>query len=177
MVPAALLLALLLGGPVQAANSCQALDEPPTAFQVAWISPVRDSVRGRTWIEVVRVADLRVLVRQYAGNPTRVLQALGRVGKRGGGWFTPERWKVTVFDVESSWLCRPLSGRSEGDLEGGLTACPSRDGRDGRFYTGCGYAQDTLSGGRSLDTFRIRWRDASRWGFCVMPWERFLGGA
>ena len=173
----ALSLAFLLSGPAHAGESCQALDEPPRAFQVAWISPVRKRVGGRRTLEVVRVSDLRVLARQYGSSSTRVLQALGLVGKRGGWLFTPDRWKITVFDVESSSLCRPVSGHQEGDLLSGIPVCAASQIKGDRFFTGCGYTEDTVSGGRGLDTYRIRWRDAARAGFCVMPWERFLGGA
>jgi len=173
------LLALVLAQTpaARAASACQAVEAPPDAFQVAWVSPVRKKVHAKRYLEVVRTSDLRVLVRQYNNDATRVLQALGMVGKRGGGIFTPDRWKVTIFDVEASWLCRPMKGRTPGEILSGLQVCSKRQDHGNRFFTGCGYSTDTVSGGRGLDTFRVRWRDASRWGFCVMPWERFLSGA
>ena len=46
----------------------------------------------------------------------------------------------------------------------------------GHGFTGCGYSRDTGSGSRGLDVLRVRWEDAAREGFCVMPLDRFLEG-
>lgn len=173
-----LLLLAFQTGPARAGEqACKALTRPPDTLQVAWISPIRDQVSGRRHLEVIRVSDLRSAARRVSANPTRLLQTVALVGKRGGGLFTPDRWKITIFDVRSSWLCRPVSGQEEGTVLEGVAACPGSQVRGNRFFTGCGYTRDTLTGERGLDVYRIRWRDAVQWGFCVMPLERFLGGA
>jgi hypothetical protein len=91
-------------------------------------------------------------------------------------------YKITIFDVQSDWLCRPLSDAEPGADIAGVAACmertdryTDRDHRDG--FTGCGYTLDTAASTRGIDVFRVPWVDASAWGFCVMPLERFLQGA
>jgi hypothetical protein len=87
------------------------------------------------------------------------------------------RWKVTVFDVRTALLCRPVEYATEVQTVDGVAACPSTRQTGVRHDTGCGTTLDTASGDPGLDLFRIRWRDAAVQGFCVMPLDRFLSGA
>ncbi len=179
-------LVLLLSSPTMAQEpvECAAVAPVPDTLQVAWVSPLRATVGARTALQVVRVADLRKLVEARKRDPALVLQALGLVGKRGPGKRT---WKVTVFDVKSTWLCRPFeqgeSGAGPGDsVIEGVATCPSDQQAPGRqtlprSYSGCGYLLDTATGARTLDVFRVDWAAAITWGFCVLPLERFLEGA
>ncbi len=169
---------LLLAARLAAAEgACEPLAVPPEAVQVAWISPVRQRARAGTWLAVVRVADLRTWIRTRAPDQERLLQGLGIWGRRGGGPFRHRRWKVTVFDVRTALLCRPVEYATEVDTVDGVPACPSTGQTGVRYDTGCGTTVDTATGAPGLDLFRIRWRDAAASGFCVMPLERFLSGA
>ena len=92
------------------------------------------------------------------------------------------RWvKVTIFDVKREWLCRPIEEMEPGTVKAGVTVCEAKQQRGlwgyKKGYTGCGYIEDTQTSSRSLDVVRLRWADASSWGFCVLPLERFLEGA
>jgi hypothetical protein len=143
---------------------------------VAWVSQLARTVGAHTPIEVVRVTDLRKLVEAKNRDTTLVLQALGLAGKKAHG-----DWKITVFDVKREWLCRPAEEDPGSDLSG-VPVCEADWQRKGigakaRSYSGCGYLLDTMTGGRTLDTFRVDWQAASTWGFCVMPLQRFLDGA
>jgi len=175
MLPA--LAALLLGVGVARAEEpapCPSLTAPPGDVQVAWVSPVRRHVRGRTVLSVVRVADLRAMIRSQGPDEPRTLQSLGLLGPRGR---THRRWKVTIFDVQALDLCRPVEGVPEGEDADGLPACAGGRQTGASKVTGCGQTLDRATGEPGLDLFRIAWRDAARQGFCVMPLERFLGGA
>lgn len=181
---ASLVLALvvaLLTGPLALAReeaACGALSEVPDALQVAWISPVQERVRAASTIEVVRVADLRRLLQEKGVTPIRLLQAMGIVSARGKGRAAEKTYKVTIFDVRSTWLCRPMEGGAADKVIDGVAVCPSRQsGGSRRSYTGCGYTRDTVKDARGLDVFKVRWRDASSGGFCVMPLDRFMRGA
>ena len=158
--------------------ACGALSAVPDALQVAWVSPVRDRVRAGSTIEVVRVADLRRLAQDKGSTPIRLLQALGIVNTKGRGRAAKRDYKVTIFDVRSAWLCRPMDGRTADKVVNGVAICPGgQSGGSKRSYTGCGYTNDTLKDGRGLDVFKVKWRDASSGGFCVMPLDRFMRGA
>jgi hypothetical protein len=150
----------------------------PDTLQVAWVSPVGARAGRHTPLEVVRVSDLRRLVEARGRDALHVLQALGLVGRHGA---VHGAWKVTVFDVKNTWLCRPAEGE-EGAPLGGVATCPSdwqQHGRGAkpRSFSGCGYLLDTGTNERSLDVFRVEWGDAVTWGFCVLPLDRFLQGA
>lgn len=167
---------MILLAMLAAAQECKTTVEVPEALQVAWVSRLGATVGARTPLLVVRVADLRALVESEARDPTRVLQALGMVGKRGAARGA---WKVTVFDVDRSWLCRPVP--ADGVVVG-VPACPSDlqhrgPGVRGKAWSGCGYLLDTVSGDRTLDVYRVEWQDAVALGFCVLPFQRFLKGA
>lgn len=158
--------------------ACASLGEVPDALQVAWVSPVNERVRSGSYLEVVRVADLRKVLADKGTTQIRLLQALGLVNARGKGRAAKKTYKVTIFDVRSAWLCRPMEGSTADKVIDGVAVCPSgqQDG-SARSYTGCGYTRDTVTDGRGLDVFKVRWRDASSGGFCVMPLDRFMKGA
>lgn len=180
------LLALAWGGlriaPVLAAEpapACGALGAVPDAVQVAWISPSGKTVGGGAWMEVVRVADLRTFLRAQGANQVRLLQALGMANTKGKGRAAKRDYKVTIFDVRSAWMCRPLDAGDAEKVVEGVAVCPAgqQQGATRRGFSGCGYTKDALTGGRGLEVYRVRWRDASSGGFCVMPLDRFLQGA
>ena len=162
-------------------QSCAELNAVPDSIQVAWVSPVSKSVGMNGWMETVRVADLRAWIRKNGTDQVRLLKGLGMVRAKGGKYAAKRKYKITVFDVKREWLCRPIEDGTPGAVNQGVTICEEKQHKGlwghKRGYTGCGYIEDTLSQSRSMDAFRIRWGDASRSGFCVMPLERFLDGA
>ena len=178
----AALAALALGVAPRAARAqaCQSVAEVPEGVQVAWISPVGRRVRAGATIEVVRVTELRKWVRDHGADSARLVQAVGMAPRRGGRRAQKD-YKVVIFDVQAGWMCRPMGDVDAGKDVGGVIACDRAEG--GRIYlhrpgfTGCGYSLDTGASTRGLDVFRVRWSDASTWGFCTMPLERFIKGA
>lgn len=161
-----------------AATECGALDTPPESFQVAWVSRLGKSVSAISGIQVVRVTELRKLVDSKQRDATAILRALGLLGARG---TATDAYKVTIFDVKRDWLCRPVDADA-GTTLGGVAVCPGNwqgpePGTRGRSYGGCGYLEDTATGARTLDVYRLSWENAVTWGFCVLPISRFLGGA
>lgn len=157
-----------------AAPACAALAPPPDRLQVAWISPVRARVRGRTSLSVVRTSELRTFVQAQGADLPRTLQAMGIVGPRGK---VHRSYKITLFDVTADQLCRPVEHTLEGEDAYGLPACGGGRQRGVRFETGCGVTHDTATDAGGLDLYQVLWREAARSGFCVMPLERFLDGA
>ena len=147
---------------------------------MAWVSPMGRRVRAGATIEVVRVQDLRKWVRDHGADSARLVQGMG-MAPRWGGRRAKKEYKVVIFDVQADWMCRPMGDVEAGKDVGGVIACDSREG--GRIayhrsgYTGCGYTLDTGASTRGLDVFRVKWSDASTWGFCTMPLERFIKGA
>jgi hypothetical protein len=176
---AAFAAALLAALPTARAQACQPLSQTPDAVQVAWVAPVGRTVRAGTTLEVVRVSDLRTWMNEHGREPGRVLQALG-VARRNPRAALRKDWKVTVFDVRSAWMCRPVDGATPGQDKAGVVACTPGDADALRGhkpgYSGCGYSLDTGASVRGLEVYRITWEDASAQGFCVMPMPRFLGG-
>lgn len=164
---------LLLTQIAAADSTCASVDPVASRTQVVWFSPNWESSGSRRALEVYELTDVQAWIERTGPNKTRLLQKLGQIGSRGwwGGWV---EWKVVIFDVESSSLCRPIRDGVEGELIGGVRVCEPRLNRGGARFTGCGYSKDTLTGGRGLDQFRIPWSVASQWGFCVMPLERLL---
>ena len=162
------------------AQSCMEVANPGEQTQVAWISPLTKRVVGNGWIEVVPVSELRRWVQEQGPETARLLQGLGMKGRRVRA-LQPEDYKITIFDVDSSWLCRPIEGGVPGEDYNGVAICETKEqgARWGhhRGYTGCGYSLDTGASNRGLDVYRVRWSDVSAWGFCVLPMERFLKGA
>jgi hypothetical protein len=162
-------------------QSCAEPNALPESLQVAWVSRAGKGVGMNGWVEAVRVSDLRTWVREQGKDQVRVLKALGMVGARGGKWAAKRPYKVTIFDVKREWLCRPLEDTEPGAIRKGVTVCEEKQQKPlwghKKGWTGCGYIEDTQSKERSLDVVRLRWGDASSWGFCVLPLERFLEGA
>ena len=162
-------------------QSCAEPNALPESLQVAWVSPAGKGVGMNGWVEAVRVSDLRAWVRENGKDKVRLLKMLGMVGSRGGRWAAKRPYKVTIFDVKREWLCRPIAETEPGSLEAGVTVCEEKQQNalwgHKKGWTGCGYAEDTHSKERSLDVVRLRWGDASSWGFCVLPLDRFLEGA
>jgi len=162
-------------------QNCAETKALPESLQVAWISPASKTVGMNGWIEAVRVADLRAWVRDHGEDKIRLLKGLGMVGPRGGRWAAKRAYKVTIFDVKREWLCRPIAATEPGTVKQGVTVCEEKQQKalwgHKKGFTGCGYIEDTQSSDRSLDVVRLRWADASSWGFCVLPLERFIEGA
>jgi hypothetical protein len=162
-------------------QSCAEVGTLPESLQVAWISPAAKTVGMNGWFEAVRVADLRAWVRDHGKDKVRLLRGVGMVGGRGGKWAAKKPYKVTIFDVKREWLCRPIEDKDPGTIQAGVTTCEAGQQRGlwghKKGYTGCGYIEDTQTSERSLDVVRLRWADASSWGFCVLPLDRFLEGA
>jgi hypothetical protein len=175
----ALLAALALSAPSSAEEACLAVGDVAEATQVVWISPVRARVRARSWMEVIELGDLEAWAKDNGKEPARFLQAAGVVGRKARRAESVV-WKVTIFDVDRDATCRPIQGALAGTAVASVPACatdqqhPARGAHPG--FTGCGYARDTGSGSRGLDVLRVRWEDAAREGFCVMPLDRFLEG-
>lgn len=150
------------------AAQCVALPAPGATTQVAWISPVRRSARNNQEIEVVLAEDLSAWAYANKADQTRVLQAMGYAGKR-GGWRARRYYKVTLFEVPSEELCRPRADVEEGEVVDGVRSCG-----EAPMGQSCGLSQDKLTGQGGLPVYRIPWRDAARWGFCVVPLELYL---
>lgn len=178
----ALTATLLAAAPARAASSsaCQALSAVPESVQVAWVAPLGQRVGASRSLEVVRVSDLRDAARE-AGQPGRLLQMLGMMGRKVRAGRLDRGWQVVVFDVEAGWLCRPLEELPAGQDQGGVPVCGDADsqalGGHRQGFTGCGYSLDTGASTRGLDVFRLDWETASTWGFCLMPLDRFMAGA
>ena len=162
-------------------EACQDVRATPESLQIAWISPARQQVGMGGFVEAVRVADLRAWIKEHGQDKVRLLRGLGMVGPRGGKWAAKRAYKVTIFDVKREWLCRPITDVEPGTSKNGAIVCENKQQRAlwgyRKGYTGCGYIEDTQTRQRSLDSFRIRWSDASSFGFCVLPLDRFIEGA
>lgn len=174
---AALVALSALPAPARAADACQLPAAVPGTLQVAWVSPVRQGVGLSGVLDVVRTSDLRAIALAEKREPAAILRAIGLLRRR---QKLRRDYKVTLFDVRSDWLCRPSDG-PEGEDHAGVPRCEERLQRKGRHirrasWTGCGYLADTADGDRTLDVFRVRWRDAIAGGFCVLPLKRFLQG-
>ncbi len=159
------------------ANACDALTEPPSSLQVAWVSRIGASVGAQTPMQVVRSVELQQLAKGRNGDVSSLLQSLGMLGAKGIG--QAEEWKVSFFDVSRDALCRPMVG-VPGDVRSGVPVCDNDEqGRwhtRARSWTGCGYLKDVVSAARTLDVFRLTWADGVRDGFCLLPLARLLAG-
>lgn len=159
----------LAGDPAPCAG---ALEVPPQAMSVAWISPLRRRVSGQRWLVVMSTTSLRDwLVSEKEPTVGSLLQHAG-IRKRDKE--PKRRYKVTIFEVRSLELCRPVEGVEEGREVGGLLACPAGISHASGKYNGCGYATDLRDETRGPDVFRARWSELARRGFCVIPAERFV---
>ena len=159
-------LAAMVGAALASSCDPEALSPPPETLSVAWVSPLPRRAHG--WLEVVRTRDA---ARQ--GDVGRMLQALGRRRK---DTAPRRRYKVVVFDVSATALCRGVAGVEEGAVVGGVRACADRLTRSTRSTDGCGHVVDRADDSAGVEVFRARWRDLAREGFCVLPAERFVVG-
>ncbi len=175
-----MVLSLWLSGAATASSACEEVGTVPDALQVAWVAPLGKRVRPGTRLEVVRVADLRASARA-AGDPVRLLQSLGMLGRRPSLRKQERDWQVLVFDVRASWLCRPMDELEPGQQAAGVAVCELDDqgpvARHRKGFTGCGYSLDTAASTRGVDVFRTDWQTASSLGFCLLPLSRFMEGA
>ena len=148
------------------------------SLQVAWISPTDKQVWDGTYMEVVRTGDLRTWLDRNGRDTLRLLRGLGMVKGTKGEKKAKQSWKITLFDVRSNVLCRPIEDGVPGEDKGGIPICEESEQSwkwgYSKGFTGCGYIKDTQANVRGLDVYRVRWADASAWGFCVLPLERFL---
>ena len=148
------------------------LPSPEQALSVAWVSPVGQAVKRNARVQVVSTADLRsFLVTRGDGTVGRMLRVLG-MRKRDGD--PNKRYKVTVFDVSSAELCRPLDSEDGGALAGVRTCIKTQLGG---HTNGCGTTNDHQTGDPGLVLYQGSWADLARNGFCVLPAERFVSAA
>lgn len=146
---------------------------PAETLSVAWVSPLGERVGARGSIDVVRTRDLREALASRADHDLgRMLQLLGL---RRQSDPPSRRYKVTIFDVRGADLCRTIEGIDEPVTLEGVRSCPR--GKPAGKQDGCGFTVDRADGSRGLEAFRIRWEDAARDGFCVLPAERFVAEA
>jgi hypothetical protein len=168
------------------ASECSVVDTLPSAVQVAWISSTSDTVRPKQMVEVVHLQALQSWIDTQDADAKAVLHQVGMLPKRSKKTIDPADYKITIFDVESESLCRPIvqeevvEGESPVFVEGlsvceGTSRASTWDSRYG--FTGCGYTLNTQSQQQGLDVYRVSWAEASTWGFCVLPLSRFLMGA
>ena len=162
---------MILGWLSMAWAACgDGFESPPDVQTVAWISPVRKRVVGRSSLRVIPVAALREAASQGNFTTGRLLQLLGERKKA----RPPRRaWKVTIFEASSGGLCRPVVG-DPAAFVGGVPACPASWSRSNRKDTGCGTTRDRGSSSDGLEMYRARWRDLAPQGFCVLPADRFV---
>ena len=178
----ALLFTTLLSAPAAAAPACGELSAPPESVQVAWVSNLPKRVKASTWLEVVRLSELRSWLDatgiDSSEGALRLLQGLGMMGRKAED---ANAAKITIFDIKREWLCRPVLDAVPGAELAGVAACDTpQQGRlagHGKGFTGCGYTLDTGASTRGLEVYRITWEAASAWGFCTMPLQRFLDGS
>ena len=149
------------------AQECAGWVEPRDTLAVAWVSPVRRQVFGTTWLEVVSNRDLTALVKGEKAGVGRILQAMGM---RRRGSDPKRRFKIVVFEVDRGILCRPIEEMAEGSTVEGVRVCAQGLSRRGPE---CGRTLDRATKTHRLDVYRVRWRDAARNGFCVIPAHRY----
>lgn len=162
---------LMLAAAAQEPCPIETLTTPRETLSVAWISPVRRHVHARTTIAVVPTTALRTWV---GGETPTVGRMLQRVGLRADDSEPWRRYKVVVFDVSRETLCRAVDLFSGAEHVAGVPICAPDQGKAVPHDSGCGFVLDGADGQQSFEVFRIRWRDAVRGGFCVLPAERFV---
>ncbi len=141
---------------------------PPGQTSVVWVSPLHRRARG--WLTVVEVGDLREWLGEEDPDAGQFLHHLGlrrteRVPKR--------RYKVVIFDTDSTGLCLP-STEPDPAIP---SACGHRKAGPDRRQDACGRVIDPKTGDLGMQTYRGRWRDLARRGFCLLPLSRFLEGS
>ena len=153
-----MLISLLTILPIAWATECDALQTIPEAIQVAWVSPVSDTVRPNQQIEVVHLQSLQGWLTETESNATEVLQHLGMVSERAKD-VNPMKYKVTILDVESVSLCRPVQVYEGDSLEiAGLPVCSAGKTRPSQLYTRYGQdvdIQNTSTQKRGFDVYRV----------------------
>ena len=166
------MLTLFLSIVMSEASECSGVSPLPEAIQIAWVSPVQEQARSKEMIEVVHLQSLQQWMDTEEASAKQVLHHLGMLPKRSRRTIDPDEYKIVIFDVESTSLCRPIDLVEESTVESieGLSVCSQRSkplmySRYG--YTGCGFTWNTQSQSRGLDVYRISWQEASKWGFCV----------
>ncbi|NCG17843.1 MAG: hypothetical protein GWP91_02380 [Rhodobacterales bacterium] len=148
------------------------LPSPEQALSVAWVSPAGQSVKRNARVQVVSTAELRrFMVTHEDRTVGRMLRVLG-MRKRDGD--PNKRYKVTVFDVSSAELCRPLDSE-DGAVLAGIRTCDKTN--LGRHTNGCGTTVDHQTGDAGLVLYQGTWADLARNGFCVLPAQRFVSAA
>lgn len=165
-----LALALALASDEVPSCSLEPLPAPDEVLSVAWVSRVARKVGANTWLSVVSTTELRALV----DDDKRLARMLQRLGLRRSEREPRRRYKVVVFDVSRDVLCRPIDDASPGEVIDGVAACDDGRALPRRGTAGCGYTEDTASGGTGLVLYRAQWSELARNGFCVLPAERFL---
>jgi hypothetical protein len=165
------LLALSLSFASDVCEDTRPLKEGVTS--IAWVTPVGQRARANTWLTVIPTARLREWMTRHEAQLPRLLQGLGRRRKA----TTPRHdWKVTIFEVDSGMLCRPVEEGEPGTLVSGLPICPRNQRTVSGRHDGCGYATDLAYQTRGPELLGIQWRDAVKRGFCVLPASRFIDG-
>ena len=177
-----LLLSSLFGCIKKPAICSPNLYAPPETFQVAWISRLEKTAWPQETIEVVPMKDLRLWVHQNNADTKKVLEHLGMRGKNDRSIPNPIDYKITIFDVERTRICRPIDKETTSSLVSNVQICEEKENKAKSWthrhgFTGCGYTINTATQKRSLDVYRVQWIDASALGFCVFPMARFLDGA
>jgi hypothetical protein len=164
---------LALAAAAEPGACTEALSPPPDALSVAWVSPLGRHVASRGYLDVVPTADLRRWVADTRPGLGALLQHLG-LRKRDRD--PHRRYKVAIFDVARADLCRPVDDVEEGAVVAGVTVCPANRS-DVNASDSCGSWRDAATGAPSFPLYRVRWLDAARDGFCVLPADRFLAAA
>ncbi|MCA9493463.1 MAG: hypothetical protein KC621_26210 [Myxococcales bacterium] len=145
------------------------LRELPESLSVAWVSPLGRRSGGR-WLWVEPTKELRELA-AASGSVGRTLQALG-LRKRDTD--PHRRWKVVVFDVDRTTLCRPVPDVVERTAVAGVGACDTRRSEDPDRHQACGLRVDRATGDPTIQTLRAEWPSLASQGFCVLPMDRFV---
>lgn len=147
------------------------LSAPGDHLSVAWVAPRRQRVRRNTELTVVSTVDLRRFV---ADGEVTVGRLLEHVGLRREGRREPRRpYKVLVFDVPRSDLCRPVSTAPAASSWAGVAVC-AEPGPRKPTTDGCGATLDRRTRRPGPALYRSTWGDLVRGGFCVLPAERFV---
>ena len=193
----------LLGISEDDIQQCSVVKDIPDMMQVAWISPVTEQVWSSEDIEVVRLYDVQVWLSQQdqdKGKAVDLLLELGMLPKRKEDKkIDPTDYKITIFDVHTDILCRPVDVQSQFPQSvaveiiektepkpldvviEGIPICANKSHKPNHLYsrhgyTGCGYTWNPSTDSQGFDVYRVEWKEASRAGFCVFPLERFLVG-
>jgi hypothetical protein len=146
------------------------LVEPPERLAVAWVGRWRREPRGA--LRVVPAADLaRWVAEQEPAWEGRTLQ---RLGIRRRNTDPKRRYKVVIFDVPSTVLCRPVLDVAVGEIVAGMPSCSPRFAKPRRDRTACGATLDRRSGEPGLTALVVRRRDAIEGGHCSVPLDRYI---